>query len=319
MDKATEIWLNRLDRENGATNARLDVIQGKVDDIDRDIAGIKVAIQPKDLPLWVRSILVPLAVGAILATVGAVIHLEFTVAGIEHGLTKANLYDQAALSLDDFKATLPDLATNLARAKKQHIRIAPKVVMDIQQKLVATDVHTQGFWPAAAELISYRSQITFPDTANLLDRKIPDCTDSEPFPAKTVGATPPGGVGKLSNAYYQNCRFTLDSPKDDAALNEIILHDYPAVEFRHCLIVYKGGTVSLIVFSRRDNVPLESLSGEFGPGVTATYHGPSIIFQDCLFNFSATNQVPQNGQVLTTSLLAQSGPSFTLPIQLTPS
>ena len=52
---------------------------------------------------------------------------------------------------------------------------------------------------------------------------------------------PAGELKKISNAYYENCRFTIDSPVDDERISQLVRTHYPVIEFRYCLIVYRGG------------------------------------------------------------------------------
>jgi len=83
MDKVTEIRLNRLDENQKTTTTWLEGLDNRIAEIGRDIVEIRTANQPRDLPWAVRFLLLPLAVAAAVATVGAVIHLEIVVGGIE--------------------------------------------------------------------------------------------------------------------------------------------------------------------------------------------------------------------------------------------
>jgi hypothetical protein len=60
MDKVTEIWLNRLDRDYQGLNARLGTIDSKFGALEKDVAEIKGTIKPKELPWGVRFIILPL-------------------------------------------------------------------------------------------------------------------------------------------------------------------------------------------------------------------------------------------------------------------
>ena len=75
---------------------------------------------------------------------------------IREDLAKQGLFDHASLPLPDFKATLPDLRSVIAAAKQQGVQATPKVIDDLQKKLIAVGERTPGFWPTAAEFISYR-------------------------------------------------------------------------------------------------------------------------------------------------------------------
>jgi hypothetical protein len=50
---------------------------------------------------------------------------------IENLLTKQTLASHAELLLADFKLTLPNLASTMARAKQEHIKVSPEVISTI--------------------------------------------------------------------------------------------------------------------------------------------------------------------------------------------
>jgi hypothetical protein len=118
----------------------------------------------------------------------------------------------------------------------------------------------------------------------------------------------------MANAYYQNCRLTLDSARDDERINSLVRSKFPTIEFRNCLIVYRGGEFALILWSHVQAAPLHMLTAN-GKGAELNYDGPSLQFISCQFDFSVSNQVPQRGKETLQTLLTQNGPSLALAIQ----
>lgn len=258
MDKVTEIRLNRIDENQEATTIWLEGLDNRIAEIGRDIVQIRTTIQPRDLPWAVRFLLLPLAVAATVAIVGAVIHLEIAMAGVEKSMAgiqgeiaRQTVTADAALPASEFKATLPELGPAIATTRKQKLKVSPKIIRDLQRQLTATDADaTPSFWSAASEFISYRS---FNSASWNPPPSLPTCTDSSPAPS-TVSILSPTKM-TINPGVYENCTFTIDSPKDDARLNEIIQHRLAVIIFRHCVIVYRGGSINLVINLDKHNVP----------------------------------------------------------------
>ena len=173
---------------------------------------------------------------------------------IDGRLAKQTAVSQSSPPLAEFRATLPDLSDALATVSQQKIAIPSSVVSDLRQKVAATDAQAPGYWAAAGELVSYRSQAT---QDALLRANLPNCTDHEPVPMQ-VDATKTG----VHNAYYENCRFALDSASDDAKVNDILIEEAFALDFRHCLIVYRGGDIDLLIEVTNEVSTTQSLDGK---------------------------------------------------------
>lgn len=219
-------------------------------------------------------------------------------------LAKQGLFNHASLPLSDFRASLPALSSAIATAKQQNVKVAPKVIGDLQQKIIAAGEGTPGFWPTAGEFISYRSQITATDFQGLLRLDLPNCVDSDPTPQRVIEGSIEVPPMKVAPYYYDNCRFTLDSAQDDAKINSLLKNGTVVVAFRHCLIVYRGGQIDLrIVFSGRPSVI--SAPGQNPVPVPVTLK--ALRFENCLFNFIMPSAPALQGQELTKRLLAESG------------
>ena len=116
-------------------------------------------------------------------------------------------------------------------------------------------------------------------------------------------------------AVYQNCSFALDSESQTKTINEILNGTFPYLKFKNCLIEYHGGEIKLIL--AWDKMPFTitlapppGLSGQ-AKTVHTDLSGPTLRFEDCIFNFSIQNVPPQRGQELSANLLAE---NFTLPV-----
>lgn len=113
---------------------------------------------------------------------------------------------------------------------------------------------------------------------------------------------------KMKSALYENCVFVLDSPEDAARISGLWERSY-ILTFRHCQIVYRGGTIALLT-------PHQHPSFITGKGPTRTdvyvFWGQTLRFDNCLFAFAINSSPANEGQSLTQQLLAQSGPVLTV-------
>jgi hypothetical protein len=241
-------------------------------------------------------------------------NIEKTLNQITQDSTKQSLLTHAALPVADFKATLSDLRSTLAKAKQQNVKVSPKVIGDLQEKLIAsTDAPT--FWPAAAEFIAYRSLAT---TSWSAPKNLPICTDRPPT-RTTLTVLSPTQI-QVNPGVYENCRFSLDSPQEDEQLNRYLT--MPAegksltIMFKHCLIVYHGGQINLVTALNERNVPYLVGPPEhpFAKGTVNVAVTNAIEFRDCLFDIELQNAPPEPGQQITRLLLASTGTDVKLPL-----
>jgi len=216
--------------------------------------------------------------------------IERELKGIRDELTKQSLANQAIL---------------FGAEQQENTKAPYKLLSTLASRLVQSDKSTPSYWPTAAEFISYRSRIVSPDAQVLLNSHLPNCIDSDPFPIRVAEVDSRGAIKRLENAHYDNCRFTLDSIEDDRRIMSFVAK-YGTIEFRHCLIVYKGGEMIVPTYLHISNVPLTAITGK-GKGASIDYNGPALQFIDCAFDFSAPGTVPTNAQKLIEALLPQSG------------
>ncbi len=204
----------------------------------------------------------------------------------------------AVLPSDAFQAALPELKSALATGKKAGLPVSPKVMIDLQSKLLDANHEASGYWPVVAEFISYRSVSAVSAPLNL-----PNCVDQEPSLARIITSDSKGFT--FSRRIYENCKLSLDSPIETAKINWLVTNTAPALTFRHCLITYHGGPVSLIVAVTKLPVTVQI---ETSPPVSwsTTMDSDTLFFENCAFNFSFDYPPPQEGQRVAESLLAQS-------------
>jgi len=158
-------------------------------------------------------------------------------------------------------------------------------------------------WNAAAELINYRSQSAIPDWSGPPPSNLPNCTDNAPEPGRILSVGDKQFTASVPT--YENCRFTLDSAVDNSKVNAwLIKLSGPApLVFKHCLVVYRGGVISLV-------------SSIHGPGFVVTSPGTAPIvfahpftqenpvqFSDCRFDLELDAPPHSSGQDFTRALL----------------
>ncbi len=203
-------------------------------------------------------------------------------------LSSLQLTTHSSLTTGAFQSTLPELKSALVTAKKEKAPVAPKVINELQQKLLQSDPKAPDFWPAVGAFISYRSVLTHEDIANL-QKSMPICTDHAPQNATLAQDVSPGTqTVKINPALYENCQLQLDSPEQNAKIS-YFAQTFPALTFRHCLVNYNGGLVQL----RLGMWPLT--------------------FENCLWNISLPGLPPPNGQKVTETLLAGDPDLFRFP------
>jgi len=257
-----------------------------------------------------------------------VVSIEKTLTGIQSDLSKQSLINHAALPLPEFKATLPDLRSAIAAATREKVKVTPRVVEDLQAKLTAS-ANAPSFWPAAADFISYRSQIVSHDVQSLMAVDLPNCTDRAPAPMELIVSDEEAKHGKagdtinlpdllnetdknkthMVSALYKDCRFTLDSPEETARIPNLGEQRSYILTFRHCQIVYRGGPVTLLT-SHPKPTAITGKSHERSD--VYMFVGQIVHFENCLFVFAINSTPPADGQLLTEQILTQNGNNLTV-------
>jgi hypothetical protein len=232
---------------------------------------------------------------------------------IEKTQTAIALKNQATLPQADFEATLADLKTTVKKAKAKNVRVSSDTMNDLQDKLMRAAIRTPDYWPAVSAFISYRSFVTAPQShfSDLMKPDLPNCVDRLPTIGRVTGIDTQKNSITFTSPHYDNCRFTLDSSHDDQVINAMLGRDIMGVNFKHCLIVYRGGPIELILEFKNYPAVLHSPTT---PDLPVTYSGKTLNFEDCLFEFDFTKTPPPPGQEVAHILLAQSNPSGTVQV-----
>jgi hypothetical protein len=228
-------------------------------------------------------------------------------AEIEKTLAPVALQNHASLPQSQFETVLPDLKSAITAARERKVKVSPKVLDDLQSKLLTSSANAPAFWPTVAEFIDYRSfnQSSWASQANL-----PSCTSSLPKSGTVANVETPTKMS-VNRAIYENCRFTLDSAEDDRILNTILNTVSPLITFKHCLILYRGGVVDLILTWQNHKGEL-SINGK-PRGTIVSVSGNAIEFEDCLFDFTFQNAPSPVGQEIAETLLSQNASTLKIP------
>jgi hypothetical protein len=112
---------------------------------------------------------------------------------------------------------------------------------------------------------------------------LPDCADSFPTSNSVAAVNLPDTV-EIDGGIYENRRFTLDSVQDQNKINEILRHKNSLIMFKHCLVVYRGWDVNLIIGWDKHPVQI-TLEGRAEP-IVGGVSGNSLAFEDCIFDFN---------------------------------
>ena len=237
---------------------------------------------------------------------------------IEKKVTTSELRNQASLPQPAFEKALPEIKSTVENARKDRISAPPAVIEELRSKLLASNSDVPDFWPTLSEFVSYRSSLSYSPTASdrhkglLYFERIPDCVDSLPQPMKIESTS------SFTKGRYENCRFVLDSAAQDQKLNAILRGNTPVIVFQHCVIEYHGGEINLILAWNKEPFTFFVPQGDKSPphAYNLNVSGPTIDFQNCLFNFTFQNTPSLNGQLLSTALLAQDVKSVSLPVAM---
>lgn len=224
---------------------------------------------------------------------------------IKHEMDKA-----ASLPQSEFKKNLPAMEHLVSAARNQGVRVNPEVVRRLGEKLLNIQSRGPDFWPTSAQLVSYRSSNNAPSNVlQLASAILPNCTDSEPQPMR-IAEVLSAHEARISLALYEDCRITLDSPTDDERINSFIVGKFPRIKFKNCLVIYRGGQITLKLEWKGEVIGLQ-MKGR--PPMTIKMSGNTLEFEKCLFEFTFQGVPPPVGQQVTEVLLAQNSDTLKLP------
>jgi hypothetical protein len=157
-------------------------------------------------------------------------------------------------------------------------------------------------WRTAGRLVSYRSEGNAADAQTLLNASLPNCADHDPTHPTVISATP--NQFKVQFSIYENCRLTLDSDRDAAKVNYLLETETMNLTFRHCLIVYRGGNIKMILAWHNRVAAFHKWNNPNPDSNPLLFNGPTLLFENCVFDFQLNGMPPVPGQDFTRSLLA---------------
>lgn len=242
---------------------------------------------------------------------------EIRLANVEKALDKIDLKIQASLPQTEFQQTLPDLKTSIKTAREHKTTIPPGTINNLQTKLINTSPSAPDYWPTLSAFISYRSfiAITPSEFSDLTRPGLPNCLDHLPAAGRIISVTK--NQLTATNPYYDSCRVTLDSAHDDQVINSIILSVSTSIVFKHCLVVYRGGPVNLII--KLTNFPAAIHTPTMpAQGIPTVVNGNTLFFENCLFELDIMKLPPSPGPEITQALLAENNPGGSVNIPLGP-
>jgi hypothetical protein len=227
---------------------------------------------------------------------------------IRHQFENASKLPPSAL-----QERLPSVQHLLLAAQSQQVRIDPTILTSVSERLAGIHSGTLEFWQVAAMMINYKSfNASSEATISLRSAKLPDCTEHDPTPMTLLGQSPDRRTLTLNPARYENCRLVLDSLQVQDKINSLLLTLAPVIRFEHCLVVYRGAPVKLIVGFKNYNVAISTENVVLATGPVSENN--TLFFQDCLFDFEFAHTPPDKGQEITERLLADNNAILTLPI-----
>ena len=238
-------------------------------------------------------------------------HTQDDIKNIQGDIAKLGLTIHASLSQSVFEQNLPQLKSAIVNAEKQDSKVPAPIISALQQKLSETSSSAPDFWSTTTSFISYRSQVLSSKSPSLIQAKLPNCAKVplQMFPISNVLSPT---QFQMTVPTFENCQITLDSSQDTDFINKILLTVSPFVRFKHCLVIYNGGNVNIILYlPSEEGTRIMNNLGLLGTTRTKL-EGQSVTFEDCLFQFSASTLPPPSGQKMTESLLAQNENLLTL-------
>jgi len=223
--------------------------------------------------------------------------IEKSIEHLNSKLSPLQIGAHSTLPSDAFQSTLPDLKSALKTAKQEKLSVAPKVLNELQTKLLDAQ-KAPDFWPTVAEFVSYRSQML----NGWQESTLPACTDKPPIGrgVSTIKGSREVTHGPL---VYSYCKIVLDSVGATLSLSPHL--SFADVVFEHCAIFYSGGPIVLFPVKIARDSPAKLIG--------------AISFNDCLFSFSFPAVPSPDGQKLAKALLAATSNSVQVQFEQQPS
>lgn len=204
----------------------------------------------------------------------------------------------SSLPLGEFEKQLPVLNNTIRAARQRKISTDAKLLAEISLKLSKSSKQEPHFWETTASLVTYRSENALPSLAQKFGASpetIPRCVDTEPMHYQVESVPDPRTITThLKN--FMDCRIQLDNPEEIARINALITHGFGiGLGFVHCLIIYRGGDIPLILFKNAQ------------PGAAPL---SSMAFENCVYDLSFEGVPSTQGQATLMILLTHTSGNF---------
>src|ERR1017187_5129478 len=193
-------------------------------------------------------------------------------------LAEKELHQQASIPKDEFKRQIPTFAATVSVARVVHASVAPELITGISRKLASSEMDESDYWKAAAEFVSYRSDLK----VSFAPEQLPDCF-SQPNHS-VINLTMEHGRGSAVLP-MSHCRLDIGIDQLEAlkSFASRAIAGAPFSSIRYSLdltdvqVIYRGGPI----------IPVAGL-----------------ILHDCLFQIELQENVPAPAKTLTRELLA---------------
>ena len=221
-------------------------------------------------------------------------------------LVRRDMAAKAELPQAEFNRSFPVLSHILATAQTQEISVSPQVINQLASKMLRSDTRAAEYWPAAAKLITYRSEMF----AEFRSIDLPLCTD-EPLRSMITQMKKEGNTVTVTHMpiVFSSCKMILDSPEASSMLSMgLVASD---VVFENCLIFYGGGAINL-----KPNPPGFVIdSHSIAVGFPKRFLG-KLLFKQCHFRFTLPGPPQPLGEKLSRELLASNSATLQVEVPL---
>jgi hypothetical protein len=132
-EKIDTRWLSRIDSDQKTTASQVGDLRKDLHSLELKVGKLEEAVQPPKTPGWVKvvsGIVIQFFVVFMIWLTWTVHSLDKSVGEINVRLTKYDIVTQLALPQVDFAASLGDLASTIAQARKREGCSSPKFRAD---------------------------------------------------------------------------------------------------------------------------------------------------------------------------------------------
>lgn len=215
-------------------------------------------------------------------------------------IVQSQMKKSSGLPIREFERNLPSLRATLSQARLLEVKSPPELLSSLSTKLEAARVSAPNYWPAAAELISYRSENSSSKFASAMSSEnLPICTTTILHPGPVISVPSPTKI-IFELPFYEHCKVMLDDPAQDAEINrQVEARAAAGIALKNALVQYRGGEISIRLLQDAHD---------------ANRKISSLVFVNCVFDLAAPeNPSPPSEEVLRTLLRSRSGDILVTP------